>query len=178
MLKWLTGPNEFDRKAEKLYGAVVAGARQAPFYGQLGVPDTPEGRFELIALHLFLALDRIKDHGDEGRALTQRTIEAFITDMDDCMREMGVGDLTVSKRVKRAAATFYERSGAYRAALARDDSADLAAAVAEAMPAGGQAVHADAIADYMRKTHAALLSATADSIVAGNLTFPALSHRT
>ena len=74
----------------------MAAARHPAFYGDIGVPDTPEGRFELIALHLFLALEGMKDAGRIGRPkLSQRTIETFVTDMDDCMREMGVGDMAV-----------------------------------------------------------------------------------
>src|SRR6185437_3137103 len=92
-------------------------------------PDTPEGRFELIALHLFLALEGMKERDTADTALSQRTIEAFVTDMDDCMREMGVGDMAVGKRVKRAAAAFYERANAYRRALAAAETEDLEASL-------------------------------------------------
>lgn len=130
MLGWLTGQSAIVRRASELYGRVVTSARQPAFYRDLGVADTPEGRFELVALHLFLAAERVKREKD-GSAIAQRLIEAFITDMDDCMREMGVGDLTVPKKVKRAAAGFYERAGAYRDALASSDDALLADAVTE-----------------------------------------------
>ena len=120
MLRWLRQRAETSRKAEELYGSVVAAARQPDFYGALGVPDTPEGRFELVALHLFLALEGLRGKGAAAEALARRTIETFVIDMDDCMREMGVGDLTVPKKVKRAAAGFYERASIYRQDLIED----------------------------------------------------------
>jgi cytochrome b pre-mRNA-processing protein 3 len=73
---------------------------------------------ELIALHLFLLLEGMKVQNPGQTELAQRTIEAFVADMDDCMREMGVGDMAVGKKVKRAAAAFYERTGAYRSGIA------------------------------------------------------------
>jgi cytochrome b pre-mRNA-processing protein 3 len=120
MLRWLRQRAETSRKAEELYGSVVTAARQPAFYGALGVPDTPEGRFELVALHLFLALEGLRGRGAAAEGLARRTIETFVVDMDDCMREMGVGDLTVPKRVKRAAAAFYERASIYRQDLIED----------------------------------------------------------
>src|SRR4051812_8796887 len=119
MLKWFNRRTETGRRARELYGAVVAAARRPIFYGPFGVPDTPEGRYELVALHLFLALEGIQDRCSVAeRELVQRVIETFVTDMDDCMREMGVGDLAVGKKVKRAAAGFYERAADYRSGLA------------------------------------------------------------
>ena len=103
----------------------MTAARQPFFYKDMGVPDTPEGRFELVSLHLFLALESLNQQRSAELDLTQRTIEAFVTDMDDCMREMGVGDLAVPKKVKRAAAAFYERAGAYRRGLSAPEKPDL-----------------------------------------------------
>lgn len=117
MLQWFRRRAAASRRAEELYGSVVTAARHPAFYKDMGVPDTPEGRFELVALHLFLALEGLK-RDPTAAEFSQRTIETFVTDMDDCMREMGVGDMAVGKKVKRAAAAFYERAGAYRRALA------------------------------------------------------------
>ncbi len=119
MLRWLKRRTETSRKAGELYGSVVSAARQPAFYDEIGVPDTPEGRFELVALHLFLGVEGLHRNGASAKELTQRMIEVFVDDMDDCMREMGVGDLTVPKKVKRAAAAFYERSTIYRRDLAK-----------------------------------------------------------
>lgn len=128
MLNWFRRRAEAARKAGEIYGNVVAAARRPVFYGALRVPDTPEGRYELIALHLFLALEalRVRDGGED---ISQRIIEAFVADMDDCMREMGVGDMAVPKKVKRAAAGFYERAQSYRQALAAGDDHEIEATV-------------------------------------------------
>jgi cytochrome b pre-mRNA-processing protein 3 len=127
MLRWLRRRVETGRRAEELYGSVVTAARQPAFYNVLGVPDTPVGRFELVALHLYLALEALQ--GTDAEAVRQRAIEAFVVDMDDCMREMGVGDLTVPKKVKRAAAAFYERATVYN----RDVSAAAQAGLTKSL---------------------------------------------
>lgn len=124
ILRWLRQRADNGRKAEELYGSVVTAARQPAFYDRLGVADTPEGRFELVAIHLFLALETLRGKGRAADELARRTIETFVIDMDDCMREMGVGDLTVPKKVKRAAAAFYERAASYRSELAASGSTE------------------------------------------------------
>lgn len=126
MLEWLRARSRIRGKAGELYGAVVAAARTPEYYSVFRVPDTPEGRFEMIALTLFLVLERVRRVPGEGEALAQGAIEAFVADMDDCMREMGVGDLTVPKKVRRAAAAFYDRAGQYRDALKRGETTALA----------------------------------------------------
>ncbi len=167
MLQWLRGRSHIRRKAGEIYGAVVAAARQPAFYRQYRVPDTPEGRFEMVALMLFLVLERVKRLEPDGEALTQATIEAFVTDLDDCMREMGVGDLTVPKKVKRAAAAFYERARYYRSSLADANSGganatngdELAEALARFVFAGSAGAHVDALARYAERVSARLGSA-------------------
>ena len=86
MLQWFRRRAEARRRAQELYGSVVTAARQPSFYKDMGVPDTPEGRFEMVSLHLFLALESLNRQRAAELDLTQRTIEAFVTDMDDCMR--------------------------------------------------------------------------------------------
>lgn len=170
MLQWLRRRSEARRTAEELYGRVVAAARQPALYRSIGVADTPEGRFELIALHLFLALDALKGNAADAGNITQRTIEAFVADMDGSMREMGVGDLAVPKKVKRAAAAFYERAGAYRAALAASGSHELERALERyALSAGaGNAAAARALSDYVRDLRASLAGLDARAILAGH----------
>ncbi|WP_245279967.1 ubiquinol-cytochrome C chaperone family protein [Hyphomicrobium sp. 99] len=146
------------RKAEELYGSVVTAARQPAFYGHLGVPDTPEGRFELVALHLFLALEVLRGKGAAAEQLARRTIETFVVDMDDCMREMGVGDLTVPKKVKRAAAAFYERAASYRNGLAEGGSPQLSKTLRGYVFGGSEDREGDAtaLAVYMQAASSAL----------------------
>jgi cytochrome b pre-mRNA-processing protein 3 len=165
MLQWFKRRAEAGRTAEELYGSVVTAARQAAFYRDLGVPDTPEGRFELIALHLFLAVENLKQKGTDTAALLQRTIEVFVTDMDDCMREMGVGDMAVGKKVKRAAAAFYERAGAYRQGLG-SSGPDLENSIARYVFGGEMAAGAAPLAQYMRAVSVALSTEPFDTLIA------------
>src|SRR5262249_18572993 len=108
---------------ERLYGAVVAQARRPAFYLRFGVPDTLDGRFDMIALHVFLVMRRLKAEGEEGRALSQALANRFFADLDRSLREMGVGDLGVGRRVKVMAKAFYGRIAAYEAGLNSGDTA-------------------------------------------------------
>lgn len=116
MLDWLRQRSLTAGIGRKLYNSIVAQSRAEVFYRELGVPDTVEGRFELIVLHLHLVLERLRREGTAGKRVARALIEAFVTDMDDSMREFGIGDMGVPRRVKRAAAAVYERSAAYAAA--------------------------------------------------------------
>jgi cytochrome b pre-mRNA-processing protein 3 len=177
MLNWLRTRGLDRRKAEELYGAVVAQARDPAFYRALGVTDRPEGRYEMIVLHLFLLLERLVADAPATTARARQVSEAFVTDMDDCLREAGVGDLSVPRKVKRAAAGLYERAAAYRAALAHSDPAVLAARLAEhaAVAEGAGAV---ALARYTRRAKLHLERQGTADLLAGRLTFPAVQDPT
>jgi cytochrome b pre-mRNA-processing protein 3 len=97
----------------------VAQARTPGLYRDLGIPDSLDGRFEAIVLHLVLVLRRLKRDFPEGLDLAEALQEAFFADMDRSLREMGAGDLGVGKRVKRMAEGFMGRLGSYEAALDR-----------------------------------------------------------
>lgn len=126
MLGWFRRRGEAARKAEEIYGAVVAQARRPDFYESYGVPDTMRGRYEMLVLNLFLMLERMREDPADTTELSRLTLERFCADMDDCMREIGIGDLAVPKKVKRAAIGFYERAAVYRPAIAADDAPSLA----------------------------------------------------
>ena len=108
-----------------LYGAIVAQARLPAFYLEFGVPDTIEGRFDLLVLHLVLVLRRLSRTGERGRAFGQQLFDAFCRDLDGNLREMGVGDLTVPKRMRSFGEAFYGRQAAYLAALEAESSAEF-----------------------------------------------------
>jgi cytochrome b pre-mRNA-processing protein 3 len=103
-----------------LYDQIVAQARQAAFYARLGVPDTVDGRFELVALHAFLVFERLGAERDAAE-FAQLVFDRMFDDFDRALREMGTGDLSVGKEVKRMAKAFYGRSDAYRRGLAGGD---------------------------------------------------------
>lgn len=117
MFAWLKNRKNVQRNAQQLYDCIVRQARQPDFYRQIGVLDTLEGRFEMIVLHLFLVLDRLAVDRPGTEDLAQVLSEQFVTDMDDCLRELGVGDTSVPKKVKRAAWALQERSTEYKQAL-------------------------------------------------------------
>ena len=172
MFTWLAKRSQTKRKARDLYGAVVAQARNPVFYADLGVADTPEGRYELIALHLILALERLGQSDVADENLRRETLETFVTDLDDAMREFGVGHPTVPKRVKRAAGGVYARNEKYRAALAQSGNADLEHALAENVYQAQKDMSAQRLAAYVRAAVTHLQAQTADTLRSGVITFP------
>ena len=101
---------------EAIYGMIVTQARQPSFYRDLGVPDTVNGRFDLLVLHLWMVLRRFQS-AEAAANLSQALFDRFCDDMDANLREMGVGDLTVPKRMQAFGEAFYGRAAAYDLAL-------------------------------------------------------------
>jgi cytochrome b pre-mRNA-processing protein 3 len=117
------------RIAATLYGAIVAQAREPALYARLGVPDTVSGRFEMLVLHVFLVVRRLRDGGSEGDAIGQAVFDTFCTDMDRSLRELGIGDLGVPRRMRQMGEAFYGRARAYGEAVDAGDEAALAASL-------------------------------------------------
>jgi cytochrome b pre-mRNA-processing protein 3 len=163
---------ETRRKASEIYGAVVTQARAPQFYADLGVPDTPSGRYEMVALHVFLVLERLRPVEDRASALPRMLVEAFVADMDDSLRELGTGDLAVPKKVRRAAAGLYERSQSYRTALAAPDDTALRALLIEHAYAGTVHPGADALARYVRNAIGLLAEGDAVEALLARRAFP------
>lgn len=162
-----TGPSR------ALYERIVRQARLPQFYARHGVPDTPLGRFEMIALHAFLVMRRLKRES-EGGAIAQALFDLMFADVDRNLREMGVGDLGVGRRVKALAKGFYGCVRAYESALDNHGAGEsLAAALARNLYAGAvrEADGPEAVADYMRREDRALATARADDVLAGRVTF-------
>jgi cytochrome b pre-mRNA-processing protein 3 len=125
----------FERVGFVLYGHAVTAARAPFLYRDLGVPDTLDGRFDLVGLHVFLLVRRLEAEPPAGHHLAQAVFDAMFSDMDVTLRELGVGDLSVGKRVKAMWEAFHGRARAYQAALAVppvgvDEDDPLAAALA------------------------------------------------
>ena len=119
MLQKLFGRGEKPEEAaaDALYRAIIEQARQAAFYREGGVPDSLDGRFELVVLHAHLVMRRLKDQGAEAAAVSQALFDLMFKDMDQNLREIGVGDLSVGKKIKKMAEAFYGRVSAYDAGL-------------------------------------------------------------
>jgi len=159
-----------DRNIHALYGAIVAQARSALFYTRYGVPDTVEGRFELIVLHLVLVVARLG--GDKGAAPThtigQQLFDVFCRDLDDNLREMGVGDLAVPREMRRFGEAFYGRQAAYAAALADTDERELEKALARNIfGVAGVDDRAARLARYARAAARQLDAEAEDALLSG-----------
>jgi len=157
-----------------LYAQVVKQARSVEFYTRMGAPDTLEGRFELVTLHAFLLLHRLKNAGKQAKDLAQAVFDVLFDDMDQVLRELGVGDLSVGKKIKSMAELFYGRMNAYDAGMAASDDA-LEQAIrrivfAEMEPAEDQV---KALAAYMRLAVSDLARQPVEDILSGVLRFPA-----
>ena len=129
-LKSLRRATPEERAGSALYREAVAVARQPWFYRELGVTDTLDGRFDLIALHAFLLIHRLQDAPDPGPALAQGIFDAMFSDMDNNLREIGVSDLSVGRRMRAMWEAFHGRSQAYAAAIGAMDRPALEASLA------------------------------------------------
>lgn len=122
--------NRHERAGYVLYTAAVAAARAPFLYATVGVPDTLDGRFDLVGVHVFLLIRRLQAQPAPGPALAQAVFDAMFHDMDMNLRELGVSDISVGKKVKVMWEAFHGRATAYGAALDAGDTAALEAALA------------------------------------------------
>jgi cytochrome b pre-mRNA-processing protein 3 len=158
---------------DALYASIVAAARQAPFYSRWNVPDTPLGRFEMLSLHMFLFQHRMRGEAGASREVAQILIDEFFSDVDHSLRELGIGDLGIPKRMKKLARMFYGRTAAYADALERGDRAALAAALARNVrPDVAAWPEAAELADYVAGAERALGQQQSEAIRAGSIVFP------
>ncbi len=163
-----------ERLGYELYGAAVRAARQPVFYRDLGVPDTLDGRFDLVGLHVFLVIRRLAALPPPGPDVAQAVFDAMFSDMDFNLREMGVSDLVVGRRVKAMWEALHGRSAAYEAAMGQGDTAALAEALARNVWRGAEGVPDGAPQRLARLVldHAAALDAMpAEALMAGRLRF-------
>jgi len=163
--------------AEKLYGAIVAQARLPLFYQAFGLPDTLEGRFSVLSLHLFAVLHRLGQGNDEAAYLSQELVDTFTADMETVLREIGVGDLRIPKKMRGLAASSAALLQSYAAGFATSDEA-LAATIAETLPLDGDAAMtaAQSLAPYLREVVRKLEAQQIYRLVAGKVKFHQISE--
>jgi cytochrome b pre-mRNA-processing protein 3 len=155
---------------EAIYGMIVTRAREPLFYRDLGVSDTVNGRFDLLILHLWMVLRRLRPMPD-GAKLSQALFDRFCADMDANLREMGVGDLTVPKRMQAFGEAFYGRAAAYDLALA-EGREPLAQALCKNILNGGQIDHARRLAVYTEAAVGDLAALEDATVLAASWNFP------
>ncbi len=158
-----------DPSIAPLYGTIVAQARAEALYQRFGVPDTVNGRLEMVLLHVVLLLRRLNEEPD-GAPWGQAVFDLFCQDMDDNLREMGVGDLAVPREMQRIGEAFYGRQAAYNGALASSDSQALVEVLKRNVLEGGEGV--EALARYVRAAARALAARDINERRRGNLGFP------
>jgi cytochrome b pre-mRNA-processing protein 3 len=137
-------------QAEALYDALAAQARMPEFFLAGGVPDTPEGRFDLLSVHMFLGIRRLRAEGPGGAKSTRLLQEVFFERLDSALREMGVGDLSVGRKIRGLAEAFYGRYSSYEQNLNADGDA-LEHALARNVYASPDPACAVALAAYVKK---------------------------
>jgi cytochrome b pre-mRNA-processing protein 3 len=178
-----------NRNIHGLYGAIVAQARLTTFYTRYGVSDSVDGRFELIVLHLVLVLRRLG--GEQTAAprqgsprqgspraaarIGQQLFDVFCRDLDDNLREMGVGDLAVPRKMRKFGEAFYGRQAAYGAALGAADDRELEKALARNIFGLAETdENAARLARYARAAVERLSGEAEDALLAGKVMFPSL----
>ena len=142
MLNLFTRGKKCRHAAERLYAALVTRAREPVFFERLGVPDTLDGRFDLVALHAWLVLAHIRDDARLAQALVNRIFVGF----DEALREMGAGDIGMGRRMKKMADAFYGRLTAYSEA---GDEASMTAALLRNLYRGTATPAAATMAHYV-----------------------------
>jgi cytochrome b pre-mRNA-processing protein 3 len=158
-----------------IYGMIVAQAREPVFYRDLGVPDTVNGRFDLLLLHVWMLLRRLKPT-EGGAELSQALFDHFCDDLDANLREMGTGDLTVPKRMRAFGEAFYGRSAAYDLALTAGTE-PLARALSKNILDGEQTEQARQLACYAEAVIAALGALDDATLKSASWQFPLPAER-
>jgi cytochrome b pre-mRNA-processing protein 3 len=151
---------------------VVSQARSPAFYADMGVSDSLEGRFDLLVLHLHLVVRRLSRPGlDGGASLGQKLFDTFFHDMDRTLRAIGVGDMSVGKKVKDMVRAYYGRCAVYEEALADAGDAALVEALSRNVFAGGDG-DAESLAAYVRRAQASIDAQPEQQILSGSVAFP------
>ncbi|GLQ07651.1 ubiquinol-cytochrome C chaperone family protein [Sneathiella chinensis] len=157
-----------------LYTAIVNQARQPDFYLRGEVPDTVDGRFEMIVLHTYLVLRRLKREGEDMAGLSQALFDQLFADMDQSLREIGVGDLSVGKRIKEMATLFYGRVAAYDTALDGGEETledALRRNHYRTVEGGPSEAAVSLLAEYVRRNSDAMAAEDVSGLVKGQVRF-------
>ena len=167
-LQRLLRPGPAKASAQRLYAATVAAAREPALYADLGAPDTPDGRFEVYTLHVLLVLERLRADGAGASSVAQAYFDAYLSGLDNGLRELAVGDLSVGKTMRKLGEAFYGRGKALDAALAElPDRGALEALLGRTVFSGVEAPDAAPLADYALRLRDTLAATPADTLLRG-----------
>jgi cytochrome b pre-mRNA-processing protein 3 len=173
--RMLSGPDRRELIAARLYAGVTAQARRPEFYLACGVPDSVDGRFEMVAVHAFLLFRRLKGQGEKAGAVAQTVYDVMFSDFDASVRELGAQDLGVGRRIKFMTEAMNGRFAAYDAGLAGGTN-ELELALKRNLY-GTAEPHDDLLkrmAEYVRQADADLSAQPVDQLMRGVVHFPTL----
>ncbi len=173
MLNILKKKNIHENAARGVYAGLLERTRQPAFYAVRGVPDTFDGRFDLLLFHLFLVIRRMKEEGAEGAAFGQAVFDAAFADMDQTLREMGIGDMGVPKHMRRMMKAFNGRMQAYDESF--DDAAGFKAALRRNLFGAAPQTPLESVevmAKYARSCAAALAGISLTDIAENRMVLP------
>lgn len=157
-----------------VYTAIVAQSRQPVFYAQWGVADTVTGRFDMISLHMALLFRRLRT-ADEAKDFSQAVFDLFFKDMDRSLREMGVTDMGIPKKIQKMGNLFFGLLAAINEAMDRNDRDALAAVFSRNIFDGAEIEHSLTLADYAMAQDKALAALSVETITSGTVTFGTLA---
>jgi cytochrome b pre-mRNA-processing protein 3 len=158
-----------------LFTGAVAQARRPAFYTAMATPDTVEGRFELYSLHVVLLIDRLSRQGQRASETAQALFDAYLRSLDDALREMGVGDLSVGKKMRKLGEAFYGRVKSYEGAIqALPEREKLSGLLTRTVYAGTPEADPTSLADYMLAAREVLKEQSLETILAGEATWPTI----
>ncbi len=160
--------------ARRLYDTAVARGRSPALYATMGAPDTIEGRFEILTLHVILLIDRLKGENPQAAALRQALFDVYLSDLDGALREMSVGDLAMGKRMRKLGEAFYGRARAYTDGFASfPDLAKLEEAIARIVLDGAAGADPSQLAAYAARSRDSLATAETNALLTGEVAWPA-----
>lgn len=169
-LRQMFKPRPARLAGEALYEAATRQARQPDFYRALGVPDSPEGRFELYSLHVVLLLHRLKGEGGAAAETAQVLFDTYVSALDHALREMGVGDLSVAKKMRKLGEAFFGRVKSYHAAFAAlPDEGPLRDLLTRTVYAEVDPSQVQALADYVTAQRAHLAAQPIEGFFGGRV---------
>lgn len=174
LLDRLFRPRPAKAVGRALYARVVEQSRGRVLYADLGAPDTVEGRFEIYSLHVVLLLDRLRGHGELAREVSQSLFDTYVTSLDNALREMGVGDLSVGRKMRKLGEALYGRGKSYDAAFASlPDTGPLQALLTRTVYAETDGSAASGMVAYVLAVRATLATQPLDQLLAGDVDWTA-----
>ncbi|MBT5434884.1 MAG: ubiquinol-cytochrome C chaperone family protein [Alphaproteobacteria bacterium] len=180
MLQNLFSRSRFDESTHLLYDMLVAQAREPSFYTDRKVPDTLDGRFEMVVLHALLVMRQLRGLGDSGEEAAQKLFDLMFADFDRALRELGVGDLSVGRRMKKMAQAFYGRAAAFDEALAEAPAGEALARFLERNTYGTVEVDGDTLTSlehYVRIQDDYLAKQAPEALLKGIIEFSTTALR-